>query len=65
MGPPAVGNETRSIIRVAFGSVKAAWNAANLGLEPAALEAAVAGAAATKAALTDSDQQRWGPWCGT
>jgi DNA helicase II / ATP-dependent DNA helicase PcrA len=38
------------------------WNYAELGLEPAALQSAIKGAAAAKAALTDSDQKRWGQY---
>ncbi|MBI3157013.1 MAG: ATP-dependent helicase [Burkholderiales bacterium] len=36
------------------------WTDAKLGLTPAALRAAVDGAVAAKAALTDDNQQRWG-----
>ena len=42
--------------------VEQAWNAANLGLEPTALRAAVRSAAVAKAALTDTDQGRWGQY---
>ncbi|MCB9898689.1 MAG: ATP-dependent helicase [Planctomycetes bacterium] len=42
--------------------VERAWTNAGLGLEPAALRAAVATAAAAKAALTDPDQKRWGQY---
>jgi DNA helicase II / ATP-dependent DNA helicase PcrA len=43
--------------------LKAAWEAANLGLEPAALDRAIAGAAGrAKAALTDPEQKRWGQY---
>lgn len=43
-------------------AVEQAWNAAHLGLDPAALGAAIASAAAAKAALTDPDQKRWGQY---
>jgi DNA helicase-2/ATP-dependent DNA helicase PcrA len=43
-------------------ALKAAWEAASLGIGPAALDQAVAGAAAAKAALTDPDQKRWGQY---
>ncbi len=43
-------------------AVEQVWNAATLGLEPAALRAAIKGAAAAKAALTDPDQKRWGQY---
>jgi DNA helicase-2/ATP-dependent DNA helicase PcrA len=43
-------------------AVEQAWNAANLGLEPTALRAAVQSAAAAKSALADPDQQRWGQY---
>jgi len=43
-------------------AVEQAWSAANLGLDPAALRAAIQGAAAAKAALTDPDQKRWGQY---
>jgi len=43
-------------------AVKAAWEAAHLGLDPAALDQAIAGAAAAKAALTDPEQKRWGQY---
>jgi len=42
--------------------VEAAWNAANLGLEPDALQAAIKSAATAKAALADPDQKRWGQY---
>lgn len=42
--------------------VERAWNGANLGLDAAALQSAIKGAAAAKAALTDSDQKRWGQY---
>ena len=42
--------------------VEQAWINAGLGLEPEALRAAIAGAAAAKAALTDPDQKRWGQY---
>ena len=41
-------------------AVEQAWNDANLGLDPTALRAAIQGAAAAKAALTDPNQKRWG-----
>jgi len=44
------------------GAVESAWNGANLGLDPAALQSAIHGAAAAKSALTDSDQKRWGQY---
>lgn len=40
--------------------VAQAWVAANLGLDPSTLRAAVRSAAAAKAALTKEDQKRWG-----
>lgn len=43
-------------------AVEQAWKDANLGLDPAALRAAIQGAAAAKAALTDPDQKRWGQY---
>jgi DNA helicase-2/ATP-dependent DNA helicase PcrA len=43
-------------------AVETQWTAANLGLEPDALRAAIKGAAAAKAALTDPDQKRWGQY---
>jgi DNA helicase-2/ATP-dependent DNA helicase PcrA len=43
-------------------AVEGAWTAASLGLDPAALRAAVQGAAAAKAALTEQDQKRWGQY---
>jgi DNA helicase-2/ATP-dependent DNA helicase PcrA len=43
-------------------AVEQAWKDANLGLDPAALHAAIQGAAAAKAALTDPDQKRWGQY---
>lgn len=43
-------------------ALNAAWGAANLGLDPAALDLAIAGAAASKAALTDPEQKRWGQY---
>ena len=43
-------------------TLKAAWEAARLGIDPVALEQAVAGAGAAKAALTDPDQKRWGQY---
>lgn len=44
------------------GAVESAWNGANLGLDPAALQSAIQGAAAAKSALTDPDQKRWGQY---
>jgi DNA helicase-2/ATP-dependent DNA helicase PcrA len=41
---------------------KAAWETARLGIDPAVLDQAIAGAAAAKAALTDPDQKRWGQY---
>jgi DNA helicase-2/ATP-dependent DNA helicase PcrA len=43
-------------------ALKLAWETARLGLDPAALEQAIAGAAAAKAALTDPEQKRWGQY---
>jgi DNA helicase-2/ATP-dependent DNA helicase PcrA len=43
-------------------AVEQAWSAANLGAEPNALRAAINGAAAAKAALTEPDQKRWGQY---
>jgi len=43
-------------------ALKAAWQAARLGTDPALLDKAVAGAAAAKAALTDPEQKRWGQY---
>ena len=43
-------------------ALTAAWEAPRLGLEPAALDLAIAGAAAAKGALTDPDQKRWGQY---
>ncbi len=43
-------------------AAEGAWEAASLGLDPAALDQAIAGAAAAKAALTDPDQKRWGQY---
>jgi DNA helicase-2/ATP-dependent DNA helicase PcrA len=42
--------------------VERAWREAELGLDPAALRAAIASLAESKAALTDSDQKRWGQY---
>ena len=42
--------------------VEQAWINAGVGLEADALNAAVEGAAAAKAALTDPDQKRWGQY---
>jgi DNA helicase-2/ATP-dependent DNA helicase PcrA len=43
-------------------ALKAAWEAASLGIVPVLLEQAIAGAASAKAALTDQSQQRWGQY---
>jgi len=43
-------------------ALKGAWDAARLGLDPAALDEAIAGAAASRTALTDPDQKRWGQY---
>jgi DNA helicase-2/ATP-dependent DNA helicase PcrA len=43
-------------------ALKFAWEAARLGVDPAALDNAIAGAAAAKAALTAPDQKRWGQY---
>lgn len=43
-------------------AVEEAWINADLGLEDSALRAAIAGATAAKAALTDLDQKRWGQY---
>jgi len=43
-------------------ALKTAWEAARLGLDPAALDQAIAGAVAAKAALTDPEQKRWGQY---
>ena len=43
-------------------AVERVWTAANLGLDSDELRAAVGGAAAAKAALTDPDQKRWGQY---
>ena len=43
-------------------TLKAAWEAARLGVDPPALDKAIAGAAAAKAALTDPEQKRWGQY---
>lgn len=43
-------------------AVEAAWNAADLGIEPMDLRTAVQGVAASKAALTSPDQGRWGQY---
>lgn len=43
-------------------AVRAVWEAARLGTDPALLEQAIAGAAAAKAALADPDQKRWGQY---
>ena len=42
--------------------VERAWTNGGLGLEAEALHAAIAGAAAARAALTDPDQKRWGQY---
>ncbi len=43
-------------------ALKAVWEAARLGIGPAVLDQAIAGAAAAKVALTDPDQKRWGQY---
>jgi DNA helicase II / ATP-dependent DNA helicase PcrA len=43
-------------------AIQQAWNAASLGLDPAALQSAIKAAAAAKAALSDPDQKRWGQY---
>ena len=43
-------------------ALKVAWEAARLGIDPAVLDQAIAGAAAAKAALTDPEQKRWGQY---
>jgi DNA helicase-2/ATP-dependent DNA helicase PcrA len=43
-------------------ALEQAWREADLGLDPSALRAAIQGAAAAKAALTDQDQKRWGQY---
>jgi DNA helicase-2/ATP-dependent DNA helicase PcrA len=43
-------------------TLRAAWEAARLGIDPAALDLAITGAAAAKAALSDPDQKRWGQY---
>lgn len=43
-------------------AVEQAWNAANLGLDPGDLRAAIQSAASAKAALTAEDQKRWGQY---
>ncbi|MEW5863226.1 MAG: ATP-dependent DNA helicase [Pseudomonadota bacterium] len=47
---------------VTEGDVEQAWKDAELGLDPAALRDAVKRVAASKAALTDPDQERWGQY---
>ena len=47
---------------VDMAGVERAWINADLGLEAEALSAAIAGAMAAKAALTDPDQKRWGQY---
>lgn len=42
------------------GTVGRVWSDANLGLDPDALQGAIKAAAASKVALTDPDQKRWG-----
>lgn len=42
--------------------VEEAWTQADLGIDPRELSAAIQGAAASKAALTDPDQKRWGQY---
>jgi DNA helicase-2/ATP-dependent DNA helicase PcrA len=41
-------------------AVERAWTGAQLGLDPAALKAAITNATRAKASLTESDQKRWG-----
>ncbi len=48
--------------RVDVTVVRAAWQSARVGVDPALLEKAIAGVAAAKAALTDPDQKRWGQY---
>ncbi|MBV8526179.1 MAG: ATP-dependent helicase, partial [Acetobacteraceae bacterium] len=48
--------------RVTEAALEQAWRAANLGLSPTALGAAVKGVATAKAALTEPDQKRWGQY---
>ncbi len=43
-------------------ALKAAWEAARLGIDPAMLDQAIRGAAAAKAALTDPVQKLWGQY---
>jgi ATP-dependent DNA helicase UvrD/PcrA len=43
-------------------ALKSAWEAARLGIDPALLNQAIAGAVAAKAALSDPDQKRWGQY---
>lgn len=43
-------------------ALKVAWEAARLGIDPAVLDQAIAGAVAAKAALTDPEQKRWGQY---
>lgn len=43
-------------------ALRGAWEAARLGLDPAALDLAITAAAASKAALTDPEQKRWGQY---
>jgi DNA helicase-2/ATP-dependent DNA helicase PcrA len=43
-------------------ALRAAWEAAGLGADPALLDQAIAGAAAAKSALTEPDQKRWGQY---
>lgn len=47
---------------VSEAAIEQVWRDADLGLEPAALRAAVTNVAAAKAALTDPDQKRWGQY---
>ncbi len=47
---------------VGAAALRVAWEAARLGMDPAALDQAIAGAAAAKAALTDPEQKRWGQY---
>ena len=49
-------------LRVDAAALKAAWEAARLGIDPSALKQAIASVVAAKAALTDPDQKRWGQY---
>ena len=43
-------------------ALKASWEVADLGVDPAVLDQAIESAAVAKAALTDPDQKRWGQY---